>query len=275
MQIKTIIMSGILLSLGVQSAAAEQILSYQQGVDGYEGTLSVLFNYGRHQTTLHDTHYERWTGTNRNYNIEHFSLDDASLAGDITRATLTFYRVGGWVYHESDIKVRQILDPDNLGSGYLTGWKQDEGFRSGGNLESRGDTTSPDTKWRLSDPDGPDDLGIDYFQGVLRSLAESPSFRPVQSDPVGTAYTVDVTADVQCIQQGQCPNQGWALTHADDDANIQHVTANSRYAEAMYRPKLTITLADDHMEPLVLRSLPNGASLPALTTTANLFLTTN
>jgi hypothetical protein len=96
----------------------------------------VLLNYGRNQTTQYDTHYQRWTGRNRNYNIEHFTLDDASLSGDITRATLTFYRVGGWVYHESDINVRQILNPDNLGRGYLTGWKQAEGFRAGANLES-------------------------------------------------------------------------------------------------------------------------------------------
>ena len=39
MQIKTMIMSGILLSLGSQSVTAEQIFNYQQGVAGYDGTL--------------------------------------------------------------------------------------------------------------------------------------------------------------------------------------------------------------------------------------------
>ncbi len=72
MNIKTMIMGGILLSLGVQSAVAEQTLNYQQEVDGYEGALSVHFNYGRHQTTQNDTHYMRGTENQRSYNIEHF-----------------------------------------------------------------------------------------------------------------------------------------------------------------------------------------------------------
>ncbi|WDE02424.1 hypothetical protein [Thalassomonas actiniarum] len=264
-----------LLGVCAYAANADQQISYQQGVNGYDGALSVIFDGGRHQSIDKTAHYFRYSGVNRRYNIEYFDLGDLNRQGRVLDAKLTFYRVGGWAYTTSDIDVRQILDPDNLGGGYASGWKLAEGFRTGANLESRDDSTGTDIKWRLSDPDSPEDLNADYFAGVLRSADEAPAFSPAQTDAVGSAYTVDVTSDVQCMQLGQCPNHGWALTHASDDANIQYFTGTSHHTEVQYRPQLTITFADDELEPLVLRSEPNGAAFSSTTQSVDLLLETN
>jgi hypothetical protein len=242
-------------------AGSSEVVELQQGVNGYVGAQSVILNGGRHQTVDPSTHYHRWTGTGRRYNIEYFNLDGLETKGEVVSASLTFYRAGGWVYTESDIALRRILDPDNLGSGYPTGWHVAEGFRAGANLESRDDSGAEDVKWQSSDPSSPDDLNADYFQGVLNPLVQSAIYHPKQSDPNGFAYDLDVTADIQCMIQGSCVNQGWALYHTNDSANIQYVTATSAHADASLRPKLTIQFAPDELEPLVLSSLPNGGGV--------------
>ncbi|NRB42265.1 MAG: hypothetical protein HRU20_27980 [Pseudomonadales bacterium] len=153
-------------TLSASQASAEQTLSWQQGINGYQGATSVLFGGSRQQQTSTTTHYHRWTGTSRRYNLEHFELGDLSAYGEVVSATLTFYRAGGYVYTPSAVHARSIGDPDGLGLLYPNGWQVGEGFRAGANHESRDDTSSPDTKWRASDPDSPDDLNADYFQGV-------------------------------------------------------------------------------------------------------------
>ncbi|WP_281560870.1 hypothetical protein [Thalassomonas sp. RHCl1] len=200
-----------------------------------------MFSGSRAQNSIRESHYFRYDGTKRYYNLEHFDLGDISQKNDISSAKLIFTRVSGGVYVASEIYVRQILDPDNLGQAYATGWKVGYGFRAGANSESRDDSAGTDVKWRLSDPDSPEDLNADYFQGVLKALDQSPYFIPQAADAIGTQYEVDVTADLQCIQQGTCVNQGWALFHGNPNANIQDITANSNYATAEYRPMLVVT----------------------------------
>lgn len=230
----------ILLFFSFNVAAVETV-TYQQEANGFNGATSTVFSGARAQNSTKGVHYFRFDGTSRYYNLEHFELGDISQKADISSAKLIFTRVGGYVYVASEIYVRQILDPDNLGQAYATGWKVADGFRVGANNESRDDAAGNDVKWRLSDPDSPEDLNADYFQGVLKDLSQAPSFTPQSADAFGTQYEVDVTADLQCIQQGSCVNQGWALFHSNPSANIQNITASSNYAETQYRPMLVVT----------------------------------
>ncbi|WDE06786.1 hypothetical protein SG34_007750 [Thalassomonas viridans] len=223
------------------NVAAVETVTYQQGANGFIGATSTMFASARSQNTTKGVHYFRYDGAQRHYNLEHFELGDLSQKGDVSSAKLIFTRVGGGVYVASEIYVRQILDPDNLGQAYATGWKVADGFRAGANNESRDDSAGSDVKWRLSDPDSPEDLNADYFQGVLKDLSQSPYFIPQAADAVGTRYEVDVTEDVQCMQQGTCVNQGWALFHSNPNANIQNITASSNYDDVQYRPMLVVT----------------------------------
>ncbi|GAA3916988.1 hypothetical protein [Litoribacillus peritrichatus] len=264
----------VLLQAGAQ---ASETIEYQQGVNEYSGNTSTTFSSSRAQNPTRTTHYFRYSGKQRIYNIEHFELGDLSQKGAVESAKLVLYHVGGYSYKESDIYVRRILDPDNLGGQYATGWEVGHGFRAGANIESRDDSGSVDVKWRLSDPDSPDDLNADYFQGVLKSIQESPYYTSAKGAQKGDSYEVDVTADLQCIQTMQCPNQGWALYHQEDDANIQNTTATSNHEDLEYRPKLVVTYAPyvDTLEPLVIRSAPNDELIQSSDNNINLTLTTN
>ncbi|WDE08658.1 hypothetical protein SG34_032595 [Thalassomonas viridans] len=258
-------------------ATASETFSYQQGSMGYTGAVSTQFGAARAQNATSETHIFRYNGTRRYYNLEYFALDDIGNKGQVESAKLIFYRTGGYVYTTSDIYARQILDPDDLGRDYPTGWKVGSGFRAGANLESRDDSLNVDAKWRSSDPHGPDDLNKDYFQGVLKTLEQSPFFTPQPGDAIGTAYELDVTADVLCIQEKRCPNHGWALFHDNDNANIQHLTASSNYPDSRYRPKLIVTYGagPDNMEPLVIESFPYNESVTSINHKITLSLLTN
>ena len=265
------------VSLLSSEAAASETVTYQQGLADYSGATSTTFNGHRQQITTWDTFYSRYDGKSRLYNIEHFELGDLSQQGLIESAKLTFYKSEGYIFTSSNIYVRQILDPDNLGPQFATGWKVGHGFRAGANSESRDDSGSVDVKWRLSDPDSPDDLNADYFQGVLSDQSTSPYFSPEKTDVVGTAYEVDVTTDLQCIQLKLCVNQGWALYHSNVDANMQYYLANSRYSNTQYRPKLVITYAPyvDELEPLVIESFPYNEDVVSNDGNIELTLMTN
>ncbi|WDE04570.1 hypothetical protein SG34_025085 [Thalassomonas viridans] len=275
-QIVSVLLIGVMSFISNFTVASETI-TYQQGVDDYLGATSVKFGGNRYQDSEAQTHYFRYDGTRRIYNIEHFELGDLSLKGKVESAKLIFYRAGGDVYTGSDIYVRQVQDPDNLGQGYATGWKVGSGFRAGANNESRDDSGRQDVKWRLSDPDSPDDLNADYFQGVLKDLALSPFFTPRQGDKTGALYEVDVTADLVCMQKQLCANQGWALFHSDAGANIQHFTANSNYPESRFRPKLVVTYGAfaDELEPLVIESFPYNDTVSGSDNIIELSLLTN
>ena len=262
------------------AAFAMEVLSYQQGVNDYFGASSVRLSSLRKQDNAPQQHYFRYDGTSRVYNLEYFSLPDLIEQTGVESATLIFYRVEGSIYTGSDIYVRQILDPDNLGAGYANGWKIASGFRAGANIESRDDSTREDVKWRLSDPDSPDDLNGDYFQGVLKDLHESPYFSPQKTDVVGTAYAVDVTQDVLCMQQRLCPNHGWALFHDNPGTNMQNITASSHYPEVQYRPKLVVTYGEavpvaDELEPLIIESFPYNQAVTSTDNKIELRLLTN
>lgn len=238
-----------LLSLVLFQSSATETITYQQGTNNYSGAIATAFSSSRYQNSNREAYYFRYDGANRHYNIEYFDLGDLLQEKNVTSAHLVFYRVGGTIYKQSDIYVRQILDPDNLGTDYRSGWKKATGFRAGANNESRDDSTSVDVKWRLSDPDSPDDLNRDYFQGVLNELNRSPYFSPLKEDAIGTEYQVDVTNDLQCIQQGLCVNQGWALFHEDPDANMQYIIASSDHEQIVYRPTLVVTFDGDNNAP--------------------------
>lgn len=233
-------------------------VTYQEGVDGYTGSTSVGFASSTFQSTSYVAHYHRWGDELiRRHPIEHFDLGDLSSYGAVISAKLYLYNIGGNVFTEADIHVRQILDPDDLGGAYATGWEVGEGFRAGANRESRDDTTSPDTKWQNSDPDTPEDLGADYFIPILKSIAGSNSYRPVSSDTTDEIYEIDVTADVADMKSGATPNQGWCL-YAQDAANIQDVTATSIYTtDVTKHPKLEIVFEDGGGEFLG-RQYPQG-----------------
>lgn len=217
----------------------DEELSFQQGVDSYTGAASVTFGGLLSQLTTEETHYMRYGVTARYHNLEHFELGDLSSYGDVISATLTLYNVGGNVYTESDVYVRQILDPDDLGSAYATGWEIGEGFRNGANSESRDDSTSTDIKWQNSDPGSPEDLGAHYITGVLKASNELVKYHP--TDTPDEEYDIDVTDDVAEWKSGATPNQGWCLYHGDDVAQIIDVTATSNYtADVTKRPRLVI-----------------------------------
>ncbi len=218
---------------------AQSTLTFQQGVDGYNGAISVRFEYNVRQQTVEDTtHRYRYIDNNRIYNLEYFDLGDMSSWAEIAQARLIFYRQGGSVYTGSKIFVRRINDPDGIGMWKVAG---SNGFRNGANKESRDDTTNPDTKWQNSDPDSPEDLNADYFQYVLEDTLNSPYFIPQTSDTIGQPYELDVTADVEAFRTGALSNQGWATWHADDAANINNWIANSHISKSALRPKLVIT----------------------------------
>ncbi|WDD98268.1 hypothetical protein [Thalassomonas actiniarum] len=267
----------LLLSLPV---VANETFTYQQGLNDYFGASSTRFSSSRNQDNTQEQHYFRYDGTARVYNLEYFSLPDLIEQTEVESAKLIFYRVGGGIYTGSNIYVRQILDPDNLGLSYANGWKLASGFRAGANVESRDDGKSVDVKWRLSDPDSPDDLNGDYFQGVLKALSESPFFTPQKTDVIGSAYEVDVTADLLCMQQRLCPNHGWALFHANPHANMQNITGSSNYPQIHYRPKLVITYGTavpvaDELEPLVIESFPYNQEVTSTDNKIELRLLTN
>ena len=259
------------------SAQASEIIEYQQGNNQYTGATSVTFSGSRHQNAQRETHFFRYDGPQRYYNLEHFQLGDLTQKGAVESAKIIFYHVGGYSYTESEISVRQILDPDNLGAAYANGWQVGTGFRAGANNESRDDSGSSDVKWQLSDPDSPDDLNADYFSGILKSINDSPSFFSERGVDVGHAYEVDVTSDVQCIQSRLCSNQGWALYHQQDNTNIQNTTATSNYPEVQYRPKLVISYApyEDTLEPLVVSSFPSNHAIYTLDNRVPLAISTN
>jgi hypothetical protein len=259
------------------SAYASETIELQQGMNTYFGATSTTFGSSRYQNAEQETHFSRYSGSQRHYNIEHFELGELNKKGIVESAKLVLYHVGGDVYQASDIYVRQILDPDNLGAQYATGWRVGSGFRAAANSESRDDSGAVDVKWRLSDPDAPDDLNADYFEGVLRSMNDSPYYTPRQDVTKGERYEVDLTSDLQCIQSMLCANQGWALYHQQDNTNIQNVTATSNYQEAQYRPKLVVTFAPyiDILEPLVIKSYPNDVLISTPGNNITLALTMN
>lgn len=217
-------------------------LTFQQGVDGYTGAISATINGARFQTIIVETHFQRYADLVRYHSLEYFDFGDLSGYGDVISATLTLYNIGGGIGLESDIYVRQILDPDGLGGAYAPGWAPGTGNRLYANRESRDDGSSPDTKWQNSDPDTPEDLGVDYFVGILNPIASSNSYHPTTTPD--EVYNIDVTDDVAGMKSGATSNQGWCLFHEDDDANIQDVTATSNYiADITKRPKLVIVFA--------------------------------
>ncbi len=273
-QLLSVLLVCLLLHTGAQ---ASETIELQQGVNNYFGAISTGFSGSRYQRATQNTHFFRYSGTNRHYNLEYFELGDLSQKGAVESAKLVFYNVGGYTYKESDIYVRQILDPDSLGTQYSTGWQVGTGFRAGANSESRDDSGPVDIKWRLSDPDSPDDLNADYFEGVLKSIYDSPYYTSERGAEKGDSYEVDVTSDLQCIQSMQCPNQGWALYHQQDDANIQNTTATSNYDDAQYRPKLVVTFApsEDTLEPLVIKSYPNDVLISTSDNNITMTLTAN
>ena len=261
------------LFISTTTTAATETVTYQQGVDNYQGATSTAFSGRRYQNADGESHFYRYDGTNRSYSLEHFALGNLNQR-KIDAAKLVFYRVGGGFYSGSDIYVRLIMDPDNLGGDYATGWQLASGFRAGANKESRNDAAGVDVKWRSSDPDSPDDLNADYFQGVLKWQSSSPFFTPQMGDAVGTAYEVDVTDDLQCMQLQLCANQGWALYHSNVDANMQYITGNSRYPQVQYRPQLIVTYSDD-LEPLIIKSSPSDETLTSIDGEISLSLTTD
>ncbi|MEE9429462.1 MAG: T9SS type A sorting domain-containing protein [Melioribacteraceae bacterium] len=228
--IVTILFQGLILG--------QATYTFQEGVDGYSGSKSSIFSVNTHAQNVSDTDmFCRYDDSQRYYNLVYFDLGDMSGWGDITDAKLIFYKSStSGIFQSGEIYLRKITDPDNLGM-----WEEasSDGYRNGGNKESRNDLTSPDVKWQNSDPSTPEDLNADYFKDILGPINYSNYFLPVNANPIGTAYELDVTSDIIAFKDGSVSNQGWTTWHADN-VNLQKAIATSKHANSSLRPKLVI-----------------------------------
>lgn len=212
------------------TAQAAVTVTYRQGVSGYTGAKSVTTYKNNHVSTA-ETQYMRFDGYERYYNFVYFGDIDMSLWGPVTSATLTLYKSSAYVITGGEVWLRRINDPDNLGMWTVSATS---GNGVAADVIYRDDAT--DLKWQLSDTQ----TDTDNLINVLKATNACPSFIVNGSDPVGTAYVLDVTEDVEAWRSGITPNQGWATFH-EPDARIQNNIATKNNPVETYRPLLTVT----------------------------------